>query len=652
MTASAAPAVALDDLLGAYKEHVEAWALDPMGRLRSARRFLAHHPDLRAWLARPTPARVADLHRDKAWPLIVWAAVSGRLRADAELLLAKPGGVDLSPVWDRLHPGDIERAEAVCCDLGWSANWARQVARHNLPVVCTWAGKTLLQLDDADLEGFRAEVERSAYLSESARYRARTRLFAVGQICYQLGLARRPPRRGVTEPARTPPEQAALIAQPAIRREVVRYAETACTSLRPVTVGSRVKAVRVLADWLAAEHPEVRRLDQLSRPAHVEPFLAWAATRPWRGRNGQGRTVSATMFHHDVVDLRAFFEDIATWGWSSSPKRRLFFLSDIPRMPEPVPRALAPGTDGALMAAVLELEDSFARTGLVILRATGMRVGELLDLELDCVVDFGAHGTWLRVPVGKLGTERTVPVDSPTLQVLDEWMASRGRQRALPHPRSGRPTDFVFMEKGRRGTVWRLAKGLDRAARVAGLTKPAGGPLHVTVHQLRHTFGTSMINAGMSLPALMALMGHVTPEMTLRYARLSSPVIRDAYDSAMAKLKGRRPLFTIPAGSHLSVPAKVDWLHTEMLKTRLAHGFCSRELVAGACPYANICEQCDNFVPDPERAGVIRAQLDDVRSLRDDASDRGWVDEAARHNHVVTRLEEHLTMLDRDASKR
>lgn len=98
MTASAAPAVALDDLLGAYKEHVEAWALDPMGRLRSARRFLAHHPDLRAWLARPTPARVADLHRDKAWPLIVWAAVSGRLRADAELLLAKPGGVDLSPV--------------------------------------------------------------------------------------------------------------------------------------------------------------------------------------------------------------------------------------------------------------------------------------------------------------------------------------------------------------------------------------------------------------------------------------------------------------------------------------------------------------------------------------------------------------------------
>ncbi len=32
-----------------------------------------------------------------------------------------------------------------------------------------------------------------------------------------------------------------------------------------------------------------------------------------------------------------------------------------------------------------------------------------------------------------------------------------------------------------------------------------------------------------------------------------------------------------------------------MLKTRVAHGYCTREHAAGACPYANICEQCDNF---------------------------------------------------------
>ena len=636
--------------MAAYADHVASLAIGEGSRgarRLAAQRFLARHPDLEAWLERPTPARVADLRRDEAWPFLVWAAVAGHLRVDVELLLAKPGGVELSVVWERLHPGDIARAEGVGAALGWSANWIRQVARHALPVVCTWAAKGLGQLGDEDLDGFRAEIDGAAHLSVSARDKARTRLFAVGQICFQLGLAARPPRRGVAEPARSPAELAASIRQPAIRREVVRYAETIATVLRPASVYARIKAVRVFADWLADAHPELRRLDQLGRADHVEPFLAWARQRPWRGPNGRGRSISLTQFHHDVVDLRVFFEDIAAWGWASAPRRRLLFLTDLPRLPEPMPRALPPEADTAVMAAVRQLADPFARTGLVALRATGMRVGELLDLELDCLLDFADHGTWLRVPVGKLGTERTVPLDTSTLEMLDAWMAARGPQRALPHPRHGRPADFVFMERGRRPTSWRLAKGLRRAAEAAGLVRPDGSPVRLTLHQLRHTFGTSLVNAGMSLPALMALMGHVTPEMTLRYARLASPAIRTSYEAAMGKVRARSAL-TLGAGRRLAVPSRVDWLAAEMLKTRLAHGYCSREPVAGACPYANICEQCDNFVAAPEFAPTIEAQLADVQALKHDADERGWQAEAVRHDRVAASLEDHLRRLRRD----
>jgi len=58
------------------------------------------------------------------------------------------------------------------------------------------------------------------------------------------------------------------------------------------------------------------------------------------------------------------------------------------------------------MAAIGGLADPFARIGLTLLRGTGIRLGELLDLELDCVWDTGSHGSWLKVPLGKLGTER------------------------------------------------------------------------------------------------------------------------------------------------------------------------------------------------------------------------------------------------------
>lgn len=65
-------------------------------------------------------------------------------------------------------------------------------------------------------------------------------------------------------------------------------------------------------------------------------------------------------------------------------------------------------------------------------------------------------------------------------------MARRGPQRALPHPRLNRPADFLFTERGRRLTAFRLRRGLDDAAAAAGLRGRDGQALHVTPHQLRH----------------------------------------------------------------------------------------------------------------------------------------------------------------------
>ena len=99
------------------------------------------------------------------------------------------------------------------------------------------------------------------------------------------------------------------------------------------------------------------------------------------------------------------------------------------------------------MAAVADLPDLFARVSLMVLRGTGLRMGELLDLELDCVVDYGPSGHWLRVPLGKLNSERSIPLDEATLDVLTQWRAQRGTQRALPHQQDGRMRFFRFQRR-------------------------------------------------------------------------------------------------------------------------------------------------------------------------------------------------------------
>jgi hypothetical protein len=83
-----------------------------------------------------------------------------------------------------------------------------------------------------------------------------------------------------------------------------------------------------------------------------------------------------------------------------------------------------------------------------------------------------------------------------------------------------------------------------------------------------------------------------------------------------------------------------------MLKTRVAHGYCSRQLAAEACPLANICEQCDNFVTTTEFIPALQAQLADVTALRDDA-DRGWDTEVARHARVIASIQRHRDRLTR-----
>ncbi len=79
-----------------------------------------------------------------------------------------------------------------------------------------------------------------------------------------------------------------------------------------------------------------------------------------------------------------------------------------------------------------------------------------------------------------------------------------------------------------------------------------------------------------------------------------------------------------------------------MLKTRIAHGYCSRHQSQGACPYANICETCENFTPAAEFATALTDQLVDIHALKADADRRGWTNEAQRHERVAHALQGHL----------
>ena len=96
----------------------------------------------------------------------------------------------------------------------------------------------------------------------------------------------------------------------------------------------------MFAEFLTAHDPDLVSLRDLRRD-HIEAFLLHNATRTWRGRKARDRVVSASVRQAAVLSVRNMLEDITLWGWSQAPGRALVFATDIPKLDQPLPRALA-----------------------------------------------------------------------------------------------------------------------------------------------------------------------------------------------------------------------------------------------------------------------------------------------------------------------
>jgi integrase len=383
--------------------------------------------------------------------------------------------------------------------------------------------------------------------------------------------------------------------------------------------------------FITQADPGLSTLSGLDRRRHIEPYFVFLADAP---NSKKDAVITIGERQRRILAVGNFLTDITQWGWDDAPSRRLIFRGDAPRLPRTLPRYLPVDADRRLAAALCQPGNQLAASALLLQRACGLRIGELLDLELDCVHEVPGSGAWLKVPLGKLDTERMVPLDPETLGLVDQITAIRSPGSPLPHPRYGRPAQFLFTHHGRRLSQNAVRDELDRAAGAAGLG-------HVTSHQLRHTYATALVNAGVSLQALMALLGHVSAEMSLRYGRLFDATVRTEYERALTLAKQR--LGTLPQGRTAlplaGITSAAGWKDSPVIKARLAGGFCLRAPAQGACPYANICEHCPNFRTDATHLPVLAAQRTDAEALAEDAEARGWITEATRHRDLLARLD-------------
>jgi integrase/recombinase XerC len=213
-----------------------------------------------------------------------------------------------------------------------------------------------------------------------------------------------------------------------------------------------------------------------------------------------------------------------------------------PKIARTLPKGLLPASVHALLAAVDSESERRANSWMERDRAliltsllAGLRADELLRANIGDVRG-GDHGAVIQVR-GKGGKDRSIPIELALVEVLEAYLDSRAVR--FPAAAKGRrsstviglaawpPTTPLFIgSDGDRITRGTLQYRVLRAFRRAGIDADrAPGAL---VHVLRHTFATELANAGVSVYALMRLLGHESMVTSQRYVTAAGAEIRAA----------------------------------------------------------------------------------------------------------------------------
>ena len=294
------------------------------------------------------------------------------------------------------------------------------------------------------------------------------------------------------------------------------------THLSPATAAGSLRE-RFIADMAVRGFTEKTRKDYLRTVAGFAAFLERSpgtATaediRRFQIRQSE-RGMTAPAMNSTVAALRFFFNHTLE---RPDLARRLIRL----RYPRKLPVVLSPDEAARLIAATTCLKH---RAALSVAYGAGLRVAEVAGLKIE---DIDSRRMLIVVERGKGGQGRHAMLSPGLLALLRAWWQEGRREGVM------RPGGWLFpgQDPAKPITTRQLGRVVEGAAVAAGLTK------RVSPHTLRHSFATHLLEDGVDVRVIQALLGHAKLDNTALYARVATKTVRTVtspLDKIMARIE-------------------------------------------------------------------------------------------------------------------
>ncbi len=356
----------------------------------------------------------------------------------------------------------------------------------------------------------------------------------------------------------------------------------------------------------------------------------------------RGPLVTMEQFYRWMHDNRA--EAVRVLGeprWSRLGLHHtvLFRLDDKPRLTNQLPDDMAledevisqiAAGSGRLAAPKAEggMDDRQAFHALMLLIRTGRRMNEVLMMDFEPLLPlvqvkepdgrepdgFVARLSYQETKI-EGGGPPTIPVDQEIVDIIriqQQWARDFLTARGTP---DGTNPRYLFLQTRNNRLGLRpyaaatFHHRLGDLTRTLAITDSVGRPVQISkTHTFRHTRATDLINAGVPIHVVMRYLGHLTPAMTMHYAKtLAVTAEREFLRYKKVTADGRT------AG--LDPSDLYDLLHLDQRADRvLPNGWCMLP-PKQVCSKGNACLTCDKFVTDASHRDELQQQLAQTEAL-------------------------------------
>lgn len=382
----------------------------------------------------------------------------------------------------------------------------------------------------------------------------------------------------------------------------------------------------------------------------MEKYLGWVAA-DYADRN-------ATVRSKAVLYIRHFIDYVQLAEYGQAPAKdvtRLLFDDDIPRreraedsmnrvkyIPAPVKEQLD--------ASLQELEPEEMRPVYVLLRESGWRGTDVLNLRYDSCLDYlwnakeKEYVPYLCGEITKTGIPMLrIPIRAEVAEMVKGLAEEvKGRSTEENNPEHYLFNTFEGKNMGLPYSKPAFSKAVQELINKKGILGGDGQPYHFRAHSLRHTRAMEYTEQGMPIGIVQQVLGHCSLQMTVHYSKVSENMLYEKWKETeklnLLHIEGRPPQ---------KAPAKEEGLHYEFVRksldaVKVPFGVCFKPAKLPCRQQMNHCIGCANFCTCKDDVPEYEAEINRIRGLLELGINLGRSEWVEKNRNYLETLEKML----------